>query len=567
MRRFYIGALVAAASLTMACSSGIRKFPLKDPMWVDQDKRPFTEEPEEYYSSFLWDGADQMAFRPFAKLWKLNLADEAMNVNAMDEVPDSSWFTNRIGRRTVGLEEVRRGPCSGPPLDPTKGPWTVVGAKPNGANPGFPIKAADGRRYMLKYDGVVQGPRATTADTVVSKIYHAAGFDVPCNEVVFFDRSILQIDPEAMSRDAAGNKVPMTDKDLDTIFSKAVRLPDGRYRSSASLFLSGKPIGPFRYEETRGDDPNDVIPHQERRELRGAYVLAGWVNHFDAREQNSLDMFVDAPGDNGGYVQHNYLDFGDCFGSIWEPPMMGRRIGYSHYFAADHIFIDLLTFGTIKRPWDTNRFSVTKKVFGYYQIDNFVPDEYRPGYPNPAMLRMTEHDGAWMARVIARMTPAHIKSMIEGARLQDKVVHDELVRVVLGRRMKVLARYLSRLSALTDPEVKMSATGRPELCMDDLGITAGVFPAMGRRYGARAFLGNTATKQEIAQIRTTPKVCVDLPVVGGASQDSPRYLMVDMYALSGSQPAVPARVHLYHLGGTNYKVVGLERPDNNDPPG
>ena len=564
-----LSAMVAAAAMTLGCSSTIRKYPLKDPMWVDQDKRPFTAEPEEYYSSFLWDGADQMAFRPFAKVWKFNLADEAVNVNAMDEVPDSAWFTNRIGKTKMTLDEARKGPCYGPSLDPKKGPWTVVGAKPNGANPGFPIKAADGRRYMLKYDGIVQGPRATAADTVVSKFYHAAGFSVPCNQIVFFDRKILQIDPEAMSEDSEGNKVPISEKDLDTIFSKATQLPDGRYRASASLFLTGKPIGPFRYEETRSDDPNDVISHEERRDLRGTYVLAGWTNHFDSREQNTLDMYVSLDKEDpskGGYIQHSILDFGDCFGSIWEPPMMGRRIGHSHYFAGDHIFIDLITFGLIKRPWDENRFSVTKAVLGYYQIESFVPDEYRPGYPNPSMLRMTERDGAWMARIMARMTPAHVKAMIEAGRIQDKAIRDELVRVVLGRRQKSLARYLSRLSALTDPVVKPGPSGKAELCMEDLGITAGVFPAISRRHGARAFLGDTATPKAIEKIRTEPLVCVDLPAVGGASKDTPRYLIIDMYALSGSQPRTPARVHLYHLGGADYKIVGLQRPYDNDPP-
>ena len=34
----------------------------------------------------------------------------AMNVNTLDEVPDSSWFTNRIGRRDMSIAEIVRGP-------------------------------------------------------------------------------------------------------------------------------------------------------------------------------------------------------------------------------------------------------------------------------------------------------------------------------------------------------------------------------------------------------------------------------------------------------------------------
>ena len=38
----------------------------------------------------------------------------AGNVNTIDEVPDSGWFTNRIGSRALTVEEVVRGPVAGP---------------------------------------------------------------------------------------------------------------------------------------------------------------------------------------------------------------------------------------------------------------------------------------------------------------------------------------------------------------------------------------------------------------------------------------------------------------------
>ena len=34
----------------------------------------------------------------------------ALNVNTVDEVPDSSWFTNRIGRREMTVADVAKGP-------------------------------------------------------------------------------------------------------------------------------------------------------------------------------------------------------------------------------------------------------------------------------------------------------------------------------------------------------------------------------------------------------------------------------------------------------------------------
>lgn len=557
------GALVGLAILA-GCSSGLRKFPNRPAMWVDQDKRPFTAEPEEYFSSFLWDGADNMVFRPFAKFWKVDPGGEAINVNAMDEVADSAWFTNRIGRHGMTLEQVATGPCDGPALD-VNGPWTVVGAKPNGANPGFPIKDALGRRFMVKFDGIVQGPRATAADTIGSKIYHAAGYSAPCNQIVLFDRSILTISPKATAKNASGEKVPVTEEDLDTVFSKSVRLPDGRYRASASLFLKGKPLGPFRYEETRDDDPNDVVAHEDRRDLRGSKVLAAWVNHFDSREQNSLDMWIET-SKGAGYIQHSLIDWGDCFGSIWEPPMMGRRIGYSNYMAPDHIAADWLTLGLVKRPWDDNRFGASKNVFGYFKVEGFEPADYRPGYPNPAMSRMTERDGAWMARIIARITPAHVRVLVDKGKIQSPFLKSELLRILLGRRKKILARYLSRVSPLTDPKIMVTGGGQAELCMEDLAVTAGVIDARFRRHSARAWVGDELNPVPVANVRAPGPVCVQLPAAAGASEAAPQYVIVDVTAATGSESNVPARVHMYHLGGTDYRVVGLQRPYDDTPP-
>jgi len=550
------------ASACVGCSGTFRPFPLKDPTWVDNDKRSFDKPPEEYFSSFYWDGADQMMVRPFTMFWKVDPAGEAVNVNAMDEVPNSAWFTNRIGRFPTSLERAAKGQCRGPSLDPNKGPWIVTGAKPNGANPGFPIKASDGRRYMVKFDGVVQGPRATAADVIVSKMYYAAGYETPCNEVVLFDRSVLRIKKGAKKKDSTGKKVPVVEEDLDKVFSKAIRLPDGRYRASVSLFVKGKPIGPFRYEGTRSDDPNDVVKHEERRELRASYVIGAWTNHTDAREQNTLDMFVKTSKARG-YIQHNIIDFGDCFGSVWEPPLLGRRIGHSHYLAVDHVVGDFLTLGMIKRPWDEARFGKSGRVWGYYAVNNFVPDEWRPGYPNPAMLRMSERDAAWMARIMARMTPAHIKAMIAEGKVRDRALVAELTRIVLGRRMKVLGRYLSKLSALTDPVVKNGV-----MCLEDLAVSSGVVARKFRRYGSHAWATTQLepVKAPLTKEAGRNQVCVSLPAVDGASGQNPRYLVVDVLGASGSQAAAPARVHLYHLGGDSYKVVGLERPHDDAAP-
>ncbi len=424
-------ALFVLALSVLGCGSSLRKYPLTPPLWRDPDQHVFSERPEEYYSPFAWDAANQTVFRPISRFFAVDPAGESVNVNAFDEVPNSSWFVNRIGRYGMTPEEMSQAPCAGAsPLDPN-GPWTVTGAKPNGFNPGFLLKDAAGKRYLAKFDGVTEGSRPTAADVVGSLIYHAAGYYVPCNRIAYFDRKILVIDPKATSETPAGDKVPLEQKHLDAVFDKAIRAKDGRYRANISLFVEGKPIGPWTYEGRRGDDPNDVINHEDRRDLRGMEVLAAWANHFDSREQNTLATFVEAPG--GGYVRHNVIDFGDCFGSIWEPPMMGRRIGHAYYLDIPYVLEDFITLGIPKRPWDEARFGPTGSTLGYYDVEHFDPDMYRPGYPNPAFGRKREHDSAWMARIIARMSDAHLRAIVKEGEVSP-LVERVLFEVLRGRR-------------------------------------------------------------------------------------------------------------------------------------
>jgi hypothetical protein len=557
-------ALAAAVGL-LGCTAGLRKYPLREPMWLDQDQRPFQTEPEEYFSPFAWDAADQTIFRPITRLFAVDPAGESVNVNAVDEVADSSWFRNRIGRYPMTPAQLAQGPCRGPSLDPSL-PWTITGAKPNGANPGFLIKAEDGRRYLIKFDGVIQGPRATAADVVVSRIYHAAGYYVPCNEIIFFDRSILSIAPDAMGEDEAGDEIPLGEDQIDRVFAKAMRLPDGRYRANASLFIEGKPIGPWTYQERRSDDPNDVIAHEDRREVRGARVLAAWTNHFDSREQNTLAAWMHSA--RGGYVRHYIIDFGDCFGSIWEPPMLGRRIGHANYLDFPEIAYDLATLGFVARPWDSARLGPSGRVFAYYDVDGFDPDAYQAGYPNPAFARVSERDLAWMTRIVARFSDAHISALVQSAQFGDLFLEQELARILRGRRDKILRRYLTRLSPLTEPQIRRKGDS-PMLCLHDLAVATGVVLPSVRGYRARAWLADSATPVR-PTLRAEPGqwICARLPDVAGASATDPRYLIVDLSpGIRGAEYQPPSRVHLYQLGRHDYRIVALERPYDAAPPG
>jgi hypothetical protein len=558
------GWFLAGGALLGGCAAPPARFPLREPLWQDPDQAPFAPRPDEYVSPMVWDVGDQSIFYPLTRVFAVDPAGEAANVNALDEVPDSSWFTNRIGLQPMTPSEIARGPCpSGAGHVPA--PWTVVGAKPNGANPGFLIEDAAGQRHLVKFDGVVQGPRATAADVIVSKLYYAAGYTVPCNRIVFFDRSQVKIGAGATSETSTGEKEPLTEAHLEQVFSKALRLSDGRLRASASQFLEGKPLGPFTYQGRRQDDPNDVIEHQDRRELRGMRLLAAWTQHFDAREMNTLAMWIDS-GAAGGYVRHDVIDFGDCFGSVWEPPALGRRLGHSHYFDLQDTLEDWFTFGLRERPWDRARFGPAGKVFGYYGVENFDPELWKAGYPNPAFRRMSERDGAWMARIVAGFSDDALRGLVREGQFNDPLLENELARVLIGRRARILERYLTRLSALTRPEIRRGT--QRELCLRDLVWSSGLHGERERRYAVTAY-ADTAPPTRLDDVRQAfgQRVCATLPAQPGASAQAPVYLIVDWVAQTEQRAAeFPARVHVYDLGADGLRVVGLERPESFDPP-
>src|SRR5688572_904594 len=54
----------------------------------------------------------------------------ALNVNSLGEVPDSSWFTNRIGKGTPSLDDIARGPDRIARLGVKR--WTIVAGKNTG---------------------------------------------------------------------------------------------------------------------------------------------------------------------------------------------------------------------------------------------------------------------------------------------------------------------------------------------------------------------------------------------------------------------------------------------------
>lgn len=81
----------------------------------------------------------------------------------------------------------------------------------------------------------------------------------------------------------------------------------------ASKFIEGKIKGPFSYSGVRKDDPNDHIPHERRRELRGLRMIQAFLKDTDVKQLNTLDTYVEEDGQK--FLKHYLIDFSDSLGS------------------------------------------------------------------------------------------------------------------------------------------------------------------------------------------------------------------------------------------------------------
>src|SRR5580765_1859270 len=99
----------------------------------------------------------------------------AGNLNTIDEVPDSSWFTNRIGAAPMTDLQIARGVNSETP--PAAEQWTLLREKSAGTNPGFTARDANGQTWFLQFDSTEYPQASTAAVEISTKLFWALGYN------------------------------------------------------------------------------------------------------------------------------------------------------------------------------------------------------------------------------------------------------------------------------------------------------------------------------------------------------------------------------------------------------
>jgi len=433
-------------------------------------------EPEERDVPIIYEAAHAFVIDQFA----LGSPGPAANVDAVDEVANSTWFTNRNAVAPLTPDEVMRGPHSGD--GPAPGPITITSNKSEGVNVGFFIEDSRGDRYLMKLDPPEWPEMASGADVLATNLVWAAGYYTPENYVYSFDPSSITIE-EGVEIDAVEEgliveyQVGADEPDERELTPDRLReillelyppRSDGTIRTSASKFVEGTPKGPFSWKGVRADDPNDVIPHELRREVRGYYVVASWLNQTDTKQGNTLDSFIPVSGAGGGaprigYLRHYMLDNGSSLGSGGAHPH-SRRVGNENELDLGAMGKRFISLGAYERPWQ-DEVPQNPPNIGWYEVEPFDPGDWRPNMPNPAFDARDARDGYWGAKIVMSFTDAQLERAMDASRWSDPSVRSYVLEGLKGRRDKIGRHWFAEVSPLDDPRVEGRA-----IVFDDLWI-------------------------------------------------------------------------------------------------
>lgn len=505
-----------------------KKFYSDDPVWTSPQPTPATQVGKRKLSDY-YDFFSNTFFPVGERAPGAGRVLPAQAINTVDEAPDSAWYTNRHASRTMSLRELKAGP--GDANAPASGKLTVIAAKNEGVTPGFRVRDAMGRVYLLKFDPLSNPELASAADVITSKFFYALGYNVPENYVVYFDRKQIVVGANAEMKNAQGHKRQIRQSDIDEMLTKAPRGADGKYRAMASLLIDGKAIGPFQYHGTRGDDPNDLIDHELRRDLRGLRTLCAWLGHDDSRAINSLDVLTQSEGIP--FVKHYLIDFGASLGSASfraNSPRDGNVYLFDWKSSAAQVF----TLGLYAPKWQHAKYPPISSV-GRFEYEVFDPLHWVGDYPNAAFRNESPADRAWAARKIQTFSGEQIRAIVSTGQYTDPDAEEWVARCLIERRKKIIDAVLTGTDRLDRFVVR---DGR--LHFSHLGAGAKE-PALKVQWSA--FDNSTGARRVLAG-----SMSLDLP-----KMISPiRYLVAEITAAHG--PAISV-----YIRTDSESVVGVER--------
>ncbi|MGH9253788.1 MAG: hypothetical protein ACRD3C_04380 [Vicinamibacterales bacterium] len=477
----------------------------------------------------------------------------AQNLNTIDEVPDSSWFTNRIYATVVTADALRRGPNA--TAGPAPGGWSVIRATGVGDAPGLTARDSYGDVWFLTFDHVSSPQAATGALAVARRLFWAFGYnqiESHLTRVHADDLDIADTPTTLPGYEASGE---LTRRDVEQVLARAARDPDGSYRVLAARAAPGRAVGGFKYHGTRPDDPNDIVPHEHRRELRALKVFGAWTNLVNVEAAGTLDTVIEENG--RGAVRHYLQDVGSTFGTgahgarDWDE-------GYEYVYDGGKLLKRLVTLGFYIQPWQVVRYEELPEI-GRFEGHAFEPERWRTRVPAAAVLRARDDDTFWAALRVSAFTDEMIRTAVRAAEYSNPAAERLLGDVLIERRDKIVRAYLPKINPLVHVALGRDGT----LTFENAAVRAGVAAAPAGGYRAEWYRFDNATGRVTPLGPPTTGQLERLPAPPQVVSDPPNVIRVDMSALGPPHASWIVPLHAYfRRTQAGWTLVGLERlPD------
>ena len=507
-------------------------------VWKVDDKRSISEPEERKYELYA-QPMDWFLMRRLNRVLEFRDQEIAHNINSLGEVPDSTWFTNRIGIRDVSPKEAALAAShQGPPVPPLQ----VVGGKAGGHNPGFFAKDSTGRKFVIKFDSKNTPKMQTGINTMVNRIFWTAGYNVANDTIFHFVPSQVSVAPGSKLTDEVGDKRPITQEDIDNVLKLVAQSADGTYRATASQFIDGIPKGGWSTEGVREDDPNDTIPHEHRREVRGWRTFSAWVNHTDIKEDNTLDAYVEEDGRK--FIKHYLVDFGEALAG--HAAKKDRfEDGYEHWLDWYAFTKGMFTFGLWVRTWEPLR-DKPWPAFHSFSADYFDPTKWKEAYNYWPFAEADAGDEYWAAKIIMRFDRPVLDAIIQTGELGDPASEKYLADTLIRRRDLIGRAYIQTVTALDYFKISPQ-----RLCATDLSVRFNLVD-----FGVVELLDDNDEPTWDRLVASNGDVCIPIPAGEG----------YHVYRLRTRRRAVSTPVMQIHFrSGKNARVLGVVRIEEHTP--
>ncbi len=552
LSRFVAPVALFAATASLATTLGVigtRTDAQARPKFLSDD--PLAREPETQDASKVqpWEIGliADLTLNVFGKPGDPTPGVRAQNINTIDEVPDSGWFTNRIYSKPVSVDELTRAANT---TDGPAGKWTIVRAKTAGAAPGFTVRDEKDNLWFVSMDAKGYPIAATAANMVATRLFWALGYyQVEAHITTVRPENVVIGDDVTVP--SHGRRRRFTPADLHDVFARSHRNDDGSYRVIVARGLPGRVVGGFRYYGTRPDDPNDVVPHEHRRELRALQVFGGWTNLVDMKAGNTLDTVVT---ENGRSVVRHYLqDVGSTFGTGALGPRDGDE-GFEHVYEGEPTAKRLLTLGFYIRPWQTLDYEEHPEI-GRFTDEAYEPDEWKPRVPVAALTRARADDTLWAALRVMAFSDEHIRAAVKTGQYTDPAAEKLLADVLIKRRDRIGRVYTAKVNPLT----RFALDGSGTLTFENPAVKANYFDAPKGGYTATWSRFDNVTR-EATQIGSPTsgtdrlQAPAELPKTAGA------FVKVSIAAVDAPHAAWTKPVDVYFRATSGgWQLVGVER--------